>query len=91
MSGLAEDEVQDLVKEHGDVTDVPDVGEVWPPPRVTAKAVKRGLTPGPAIDILTGYDLLTARGRKRAWDVLRRALPHRTSAISSISRLHEPT
>ena len=53
-----------------------DVAEVWSPPRVTAKAVARGLVPGPAIDILQGYDLPSVGGRTKAWRTLKAVPPN---------------
>ena len=65
-NGLTEAEVGCMLAEPDDLERNPDIAEVWSPPRVAANAVKRGLTPGPAIDILTGYNLLTATGRPKA-------------------------
>ena len=65
-NGLTEAEVGCMLAEPDDLERNPDIAEVWSPPRVTANAVKRGLTPRPAIDILTGYNLLAATGRPKA-------------------------
>ena len=58
-----------------------DVSEVWSPPRLTAKARRAGLVPGAAIDFITGYDVLTATGRSRAWATLM-ASPPRVLVLS---------
>ncbi len=73
MSTESPDEV--LRQVDGCTPDLTDVAEVWSPPRVTARAVKRGLVPGPAIDYLNGYDLLTIRGRRDALEKLRKSAP----------------
>ena len=44
-----------------------DVSEVWSPPRVTGATVRRGLTPGPAFDLLTGYNILSVKDRAKMW------------------------
>ncbi len=56
-----------MVEEVGEV----DVTEVYSPPRIPTMAKRLGMSPGEAMDILTGWDFGKKRDRKRAEEKIR--------------------
>ena len=52
-----------------------DCTEFYSPPRVTIEAAKYGLSPGSPLELLTGWDLGTRKGRSDAWKLLEKEKP----------------
>ena len=59
--------------DHGNVP--VDFMEVFSPPRIAPHVERRGGSTGPSIDILTGYDLLTASGQRSCLELIHALMP----------------
>ena len=59
----------------GHILDV-DIRDVYSPERVAKLCRKHRLTPGCSLDLTNGYDFDKAADCERAWDIIRRDMPH---------------